>query len=29
MDYVLVNGELVIDNGKFTTALPGRLLKKN
>jgi N-acyl-D-amino-acid deacylase len=29
MDYVLVNGELVIDNGTFTAALPGRLLRKN
>jgi N-acyl-D-aspartate/D-glutamate deacylase len=28
MSYVLVNGALVIDNGSFTTALPGRVLLK-
>lgn len=28
VSYVLVNGELVIDAGKFTTALPGRVLRK-
>lgn len=28
MDYVLVNGVVVLDGGKFTTALPGRVLKK-
>jgi N-acyl-D-amino-acid deacylase len=27
MDYVLVNGELVIDNGKMTNALPGKVLR--
>ena len=27
MDYVLVNGELVIDNGKMTSALPGKVLR--
>jgi len=26
MQYIFVNGELVRDNGKFTTALPGRVL---
>jgi N-acyl-D-aspartate/D-glutamate deacylase len=29
MAYVMVNGELVIDDGKFTTALPGKVLRKN
>ena len=28
MVYVLVNGELVIDDGKFTNARPGRVLKR-
>jgi N-acyl-D-amino-acid deacylase len=28
MSYVLVNGVVVIDNGKFTTAIPGKVLKK-
>jgi N-acyl-D-amino-acid deacylase len=28
MSYVLVNGVVVIDNGKFTTAVPGRVLRK-
>jgi N-acyl-D-amino-acid deacylase len=28
MEYVLVNGQLVIDEGRFTDALPGRVLKK-
>jgi N-acyl-D-amino-acid deacylase len=28
MSYVLVNGQLVIDDGKFTTALPGRVLRR-
>ena len=28
MDYVLVNGQLVIDGGTFTDARPGRVLKK-
>ncbi|MBI2834271.1 MAG: hypothetical protein HYX76_07575, partial [Acidobacteria bacterium] len=27
MDYVLVNGVVVVDNGKFTSALPGKVLK--
>jgi N-acyl-D-amino-acid deacylase len=27
MDYVLVNGELVIDNGKMTNVLPGKVLR--
>ncbi len=28
MSYVLVNGVVVLDDGKFTSALPGRVLKK-
>jgi N-acyl-D-amino-acid deacylase len=28
MDYVLVNGTVVVSEGKFTAALPGRVLKK-
>jgi len=28
MSYVLVNGVVVLDDGKFTKALPGRVLKK-
>lgn len=28
MDFVLVNGVLVLDGGKFTDALPGRVLRK-
>lgn len=28
MAFVLVNGEVVIDNEKFTTALPGRVLRR-
>ncbi len=28
MSYVLVNGVVVVDDGKFTSALPGRVLKK-
>ena len=28
MDYVLVNGQLVIDSGRFTAALPGKVLRK-
>jgi N-acyl-D-amino-acid deacylase len=28
MSYVLVNGQLVIDNGKFTSALPGKVLRR-
>jgi dihydroorotase/N-acyl-D-amino-acid deacylase len=27
MDFVLVNGALVIDNGKMTAALPGKVLR--
>lgn len=27
MDYVLVNGVLVIDSGKMTNALPGKVLR--
>jgi hypothetical protein len=29
MAYVLVNGIVVIDNGAFTSALPGRVLLKS
>jgi N-acyl-D-amino-acid deacylase len=29
MAYVLVNGEVVIDEGKFTSARPGRVLRKH
>ena len=28
MAYVLVNGQVVIDDGKFTSALPGKVLRK-
>lgn len=28
MAFVLVNGEIVIENEKFTTALPGRVLRR-
>lgn len=28
MSYVLVNGVVVVDNGKFTDALPGKVLRK-
>jgi hypothetical protein len=28
MSYVLVNGVPVIDDGKFTTARPGKVLRK-
>ena len=28
MAYVLVNGQLVIDDGKFTSSLPGKVLRK-
>jgi N-acyl-D-aspartate/D-glutamate deacylase len=28
MTYVLVNGVLVVDGGKFTDALPGRVLRR-
>ena len=28
MDYVIVNGAVVVDGGKFTSALPGRVLQK-
>jgi N-acyl-D-amino-acid deacylase len=28
MSYVLVNGVVVVDDGKFTTALPGKVLKR-
>jgi len=28
MSYVLVNGTVVLDNGTFTEALPGRVLRK-
>jgi N-acyl-D-aspartate/D-glutamate deacylase len=28
MDYVLVNGQAVIANGKFTAAMPGKVLRK-
>jgi N-acyl-D-amino-acid deacylase len=28
MSYVLVNGQVVIDGGRFTTALPGKVLKR-
>jgi hypothetical protein len=28
LPYVLVNGELVVDGGAFTGALPGRALRK-
>jgi N-acyl-D-amino-acid deacylase len=28
MDFVLVNGQLVIDQGRFTGALPGRVLRR-
>jgi N-acyl-D-aspartate/D-glutamate deacylase len=28
MVHVLVNGRLVIDDGKFTSALPGRVLRR-
>ena len=26
--YVLVNGQVVVDNGKFTPALPGAVLRR-
>jgi len=29
MAYVLVNGETVIADGKFTTALPGKVLRRS
>ena len=28
IDFVIVNGELVLDHGKFTGKLPGRLLRR-
>ena len=28
MAYVLVNGQMVIDDGKFTSSLPGKVLRK-
>jgi N-acyl-D-aspartate/D-glutamate deacylase len=28
MSYVLVNGVVVVDDGKFTDALPGKVLRK-
>ena len=28
MDYVMVNGELVVDDAKFTAALPGKVLRR-
>jgi N-acyl-D-aspartate/D-glutamate deacylase len=28
MDFVLVNGQLVVDQGRFTGALPGRVLRR-
>ena len=28
MAYVLVNGQVVIDDGKFTSSLPGKVLRK-
>ena len=28
MAYVLVNGQVVLDDGKFTSALPGKVLRK-
>jgi dihydroorotase/N-acyl-D-amino-acid deacylase len=27
IDYVMVNGQLVVDEGKFTTARPGRVIR--
>ena len=29
MDYVLVNGEIVVDRGQFTAAMPGKVLRKH
>jgi N-acyl-D-aspartate/D-glutamate deacylase len=29
IDYVMVNGELVLDNGEATPARPGRVLGRN
>jgi N-acyl-D-aspartate/D-glutamate deacylase len=28
MDYVLVAGQVVVDGGRFTAALPGRVLRR-
>ena len=29
MSWVIVNGEVAIDDGEFTGAMPGRVLRKN
>lgn len=28
IDYVIVNGEIVVENGKHTGAIPGKVLRK-